>query len=68
MPPRVKKLIGLAALVVGVCFYAFIVMFVGQLTMADKPAAVQLAFFGFFGLVWTVPAALLIRWMERLER
>ena len=26
------------------------------------------AFFAFFGLIWTIPAAILIRWMERVDR
>lgn len=66
MPPRVKKLIGMTALVVLVPLYALIVMFVGQLKMADAGPLLQLAFFAFFGLIWVVPAGLLIRWMERV--
>jgi hypothetical protein len=63
--PRVKKLIGLVALVVGVSIYALIVMSVGQIRLANSSPLVQLAFFAFFGLIWVVPAGLLIRWMER---
>lgn len=68
MPPRVKKLIGMVALVVGVTLYALIVMFIGQLKLANAHPATQLAFFAFFGLIWVIPAGLLIRWMERVER
>lgn len=66
MPPRVKKIFGTIALVVGVSIYALIVMFVGQLKLAGSGPVIQLAFFAFFGLIWVVPAALLIRWMERV--
>jgi hypothetical protein len=41
---------------------------VGQIRLAQSSGLVQLAFFGFFGLIWVVPAALLIRWMERVGR
>lgn len=66
MRPRVKKIFGTIALVVGVSVYALIVMFVGQLKLAESGPLLQLAFFAFFGLVWVIPAALLIRWMERI--
>lgn len=66
MPPRIKKLIGGIVLVVGVSIYALIVMFVGQLKLADAGPALQLAYFAFFGLIWIIPAGLLIRWMERV--
>lgn len=66
MPPRVKKLVGGVVLVVGVSVYALIVMMVGQIRLAQSGPAVQLAFFAFFGLIWIIPAALLIRWMERV--
>lgn len=65
MRPRAKKLIGTAVLVVGVSIYALIVMFVGQLKLAGSHPALQLAFFAVFGLLWVIPAGLLIRWMER---
>ncbi|GLK81034.1 MULTISPECIES: DUF2842 domain-containing protein [Methylopila] len=68
MPPRIKKLIGTVALVIGVSLYALIVMFVGQLKLAGAHPAAQLAFFAFFGLIWVIPAGLLIRWMERPGR
>ncbi|GLK68271.1 DUF2842 domain-containing protein [Hansschlegelia plantiphila] len=68
MRPRVKKLIGMPALIVGVIVYALVVMMVGQLKLAQSGPVAQLAFFAFFGLIWIVPAALLIRWMERVDR
>jgi len=67
MSPRVKKLIGGVVLVIGVSVYALVVMAVGQVRLASSGPVVQLAFFAFFGLVWVIPAALLIRWMERIS-
>lgn len=67
MSTRLKKLIGAVVLVVGVCVYALIVMAVGQIKLAQSGPMTQLAFFAFFGLIWIVPAAWLIRWMERVE-
>jgi hypothetical protein len=43
-------------------------MVIGQARLGQAAPGWQLAFFAFFGLIWIVPAALLIRWMERVER
>jgi hypothetical protein len=67
MTPRIKKLIGMVALVVGVTVYALIVMMVGQFRLAQSGPLIQLVYFAIFGLIWIVPAALLIRWMERVN-
>ncbi|MGA0531071.1 DUF2842 domain-containing protein [Hansschlegelia sp. KR7-227] len=67
MTPRIKKLIGMVALVVGVTVYALIVMMVGQFRLAQSGPLIQLVYFAVFGLIWIVPAALLIRWMERVN-
>lgn len=68
MPPRVKKLIGGVVLVVGLVIYALVVMIVGQIRLSQAGPGWQLAFFAVFGLIWIVPAGLLIRWMERVDR
>jgi hypothetical protein len=65
MRPRAKKLIGTLALVVGVTFYAFLVMACGDVFLQNSGPAAKLAFFAVFGLLWVPPAGLLIRWMER---
>ena len=67
MRPRLKKLIGMIVLIAGVTAYTLVVMVIGQARMAHAGTMEQLAFFGFFGLIWVVPAAFLIRWMERVE-
>jgi membrane protein YdbS with pleckstrin-like domain len=68
MRPRAKKLIGGVVLVISVAIYALVVMIVGQVRLAQSGLAVQLAYFAVFGLLWIVPAAFLIRWMERVDR
>lgn len=68
MPVRLKKLLGGIVLVIGVMIYAFIVMIVGQVRLAQSGPFAQLAYFAVFGLIWIVPAAWLIRWMERVDR
>jgi hypothetical protein len=57
----------MVALVVGVTVYALIVMMVGQFRLAQSGPLIQLVYFAIFGLIWIVPAALLIRWMERVN-
>jgi len=68
MSPRSKKFIGVFVLLIGVMVYAFAVLTIGQIRMVEAGPLAQLAFFAFFGLIWIVPAALLIRWMERVDR
>lgn len=68
MPVRVKKLVGGLVLVVGIAVYAFVVMIVGQVRLAQSGPIAQLLFFTVFGLIWIAPAAWLIRWMERVEK
>lgn len=68
MSPRPKKLFGAVALLLGVVLYALVVIAVAQAKLATVGPLIQLGFFAFFGLLWIVPAGLLIRWMERSDR
>lgn len=63
-----KKLIGGPILVVGLVVYSLIVMTIGQIRFVNAGPGTQLAFFAVAGLVWIVPAGLLIRWMERVDK
>jgi hypothetical protein len=68
MPQRLRKLIGTIALNVFVGFYALLVMAIASAKVADASGAVQLIFFLVAGLVWVLPAAALILWMQRPDR
>lgn len=62
---RLRKLIGTIVLVAFVCVYALVAMVVAAVTLPDESRAVQMAYYAVAGLVWVIPAGLIIRWMER---
>lgn len=68
MPVRLKKLIGTVLIVALVILYALIATTVATYRLADSPWWVHLLYFLFTGVLWVVPAMLLIRWMERPPR
>lgn len=65
MPPRLRKLVGSVVLVVFVCVYALVAMTVAAAKLPGTSGLVQLAYFLVAGLLWVIPAALLISWMSK---
>lgn len=65
MRQRPRKLIGTALLLAFVVFWALFAMSLAQGRIATLPGAMQAAVFVVLGLVWVLPAGLLIRWMSR---
>jgi hypothetical protein len=68
MPIRIRKLIGGLVLFVFVMVYALVAMVLGDMTVRHSPWYVQLPFFAVLGLVWVLPAGLIIRYMQRPDR
>lgn len=64
MPVRLKKFIGTIILIVLVCVYAVIATAVATLYLGQSSGWVHLAYFFFTGLLWVLPAMLVIKWME----
>jgi Protein of unknown function (DUF2842) len=65
MRQRPRKLIGTALLLAFVVVWALFAMSLAQGRIALLPGAMQAAVFVVLGLVWVLPAGLLIRWMSR---
>ena len=65
MPQRIRKLIGSVILVVFVSLYALTAMTIAAAKLPGTAWWVQLAYFALAGLLWTIPAAPLIKWMQR---
>jgi hypothetical protein len=63
MPVRVRKFIGTILLIVLVLGYAFIATTVAVNALGASPWYVHLAYFFFSGLLWILPAMVLIKWM-----
>lgn len=66
MSTNIKKLLGTAGLVLLVILYALIATAVASARLADSPWWVHMLYFFFTGLLWIVPAMVIIRWMIRL--
>jgi len=66
MTDSTRKLIGTVLLLIFVFIYAMIVMNIGPaIVVPGTPWYGQLAFYAVAGLLWTLPAAVLIKWMAQ---
>lgn len=65
MTPRLKKLVGTFILVPFVCLYALMAMVVATRVLPELPGFGQALFYVGAGLLWIVPAGLLIKWMSK---
>lgn len=65
MGVRTRKLLGTIVLLVFLTLYAWVTVIIGAGRIVTAPAWVQFAYFFVAGLLWVLPAAILIRWMQR---
>ncbi|MDO9415979.1 DUF2842 domain-containing protein [Pararhizobium sp.] len=65
MPLRLRKLIGTVLIILLVIVYALAATTFATLLLGTAPWWVHLLYFFFTGLLWILPAMLIIRWMER---
>ncbi len=67
MRQRTRKLIGTFLLIAFVMFWALFGMLVAQGRVVELPGYGRFLVFLFLGLIWVLPAGLLIRWMARRD-
>lgn len=65
MRQRTRKLFGTAGLIAFVIFWALFSMSFAQGSVNNLPGLWQAVIFITLGLVWVIPAGLIIRWMAR---
>lgn len=63
MPVRVRKLIGMILLVLLVAVYAMVATIVAVAQLSESGPLTHLAYFFLTGLLWVLPAMLIIKWM-----
>ncbi|WP_040676609.1 DUF2842 domain-containing protein [Nitratireductor pacificus] len=63
MPVRLRKFIGMLALLALVAIYAILSTAIAVAQLAESGPLVHLAYFFFTGLLWVLPAMVVIRWM-----
>lgn len=67
LPLKVRKITGTVMLLLFIPFYAMLVVIVAVGHLPGTSILVQTVFFAIAGLIWVVPAGLIIRWMLRPE-
>ena len=65
MSVRTRKLVGTVVLLVFLVLYAWLAAAIGSGRITEAHGLVQLAYFLVAGLLWVIPAGILIRWMQR---
>lgn len=65
MTARPRKLVGMLALIVFLILYVWVAVAIDAGGITEAYWLVQLAYFLIAGLLWVIPAGLLIRWMQR---
>ncbi len=65
LPERIRKLIGTVLLIILVVVYALTATTIAATRLAESGPLVHLGFFLLGGLLWILPAMLVIKWMVR---
>ncbi len=65
MRQRMRKFVGMGLLVTLVVIYVFAAMLTAVAILPGTSALFQLTYYFVAGMLWALPAALLIRWMQR---
>jgi hypothetical protein len=65
MTVRTRKLLGAVLLLVFLAVYTLTAMLVAAALQVNSSKTVELAFYVIAGLLWVLPAGLIIRWAER---
>jgi regulator of protease activity HflC (stomatin/prohibitin superfamily) len=65
MHVRTRKLLGTIVLLLFLAVYATAAAVIGSGRITLAPQWAQFAFFLAAGLLWVIPAGLLVRWMQR---
>jgi len=63
MPQRLRSFIGTILIIILVITYALLATTIATLTLATQPWWVHLLYFMFSGVLWILPAMLIIKWM-----
>jgi len=68
MTQRTRKFIGTILIVAIAMLYAVIATTIAAAKLADASGLVHLVYFLFTGILWVVPAMLMINWMMKPDK
>lgn len=63
MPVRLRKFIGTILIIILVLFYAIVANTIAVATLGNAPWWGHLLYFALTGLLWVLPAMVIIKWM-----
>ena len=63
MPIRLRKFIGTILIIILVLFYAIVANTIAVATLGNAPWWGHLLYFALTGLLWVLPAMVIIKWM-----
>ncbi|MEL7229494.1 MAG: DUF2842 domain-containing protein [Pseudomonadota bacterium] len=64
LPIRFKKMIGMILIVILVCVYSLVAVAVATVAIPNAPWYAHMLYFGFSGVLWIIPAMVIIKWMS----
>ena len=65
MTPRTRKLVGTVLLVVFLAVYALLAMVAATAVPINSNKFAELVYFIVAGIIWIIPAGILIKWMQK---
>lgn len=65
MNPRLRSFIGTVALIVLLVVYFVIILAIAAVVLPGRGVGFELAFWGVTGLLWALPAGIIIKWMAK---
>ncbi|MBN9023660.1 MAG: DUF2842 domain-containing protein [Rhizobiales bacterium] len=68
MRQRTRKVIGTVIIAIFVPFYCLVIMTVAAAKLPGTSTLTQTIFFAVFGLLWVLPAGVVVWWMQKPER
>lgn len=63
LPLRLKKMIGMFLIIALVIVYALVAVAIATATLSQAPWYAHALYFAFSGVLWIVPAMIIIKWM-----
>lgn len=68
MPRRLRKLIGTVLLTLFIPAYAMTAMVIASAKLPGAPILIQTISYAVLGLLWVLPAGVIVTWMQRPDR
>lgn len=65
LPIKIRKLVGLLAMLLLIFFYALLVMTVAVTTNVPENGLLEFFYYLITGVAWVIPAGAIIYWMQR---